>query len=531
MTAIILFSVSKEDDYKDMSKKNQKEGSKTKLYWGIGIVAAILVVILLVWNSGILVKGSTAATVGDEKFSVAEVSYFYQTIENNTISQAQSYSAYGIDTGYDVSLSPSEQFQNEEENITYADYFLDQALAQLQNVTILCSEAQAEGYTLSEEGQQAVQDNLAYLTTASLQNGTSEGAYLKMVYGKFMSKSLFRDILTKAILAEEYANVKAESFTYDDSELDAYYKENAADLDQYNYRSCYINYNVETKTDADGNAVEATDEEVAAAMKVAKADADAMVAAVREGTAFNEAAVPYLAEESAASYKDDPEYGHVTGVMGNSLSSTFKDWLTGSRSAGDITAIEVPDVGYCVVQFLGRDKGEKSYQTASYRQLLVLAETTASTDEETGEEVELPTQEQLDAAKEKAESLLEQWKGGGKDADAFAALVQENSDDAQTKEAGGLVEDADRNAVSAQVQEWLFAEGRKPGQAAVVEYTDDSGNVVGYTVLFAEEFGELRWRAQAMNTLRSDDYTAWYTEIEENYPAELTSAAQKIPAL
>lgn len=508
-------------------RTNQNEGSKAKLYWTIGIVAAILAAALLIWNSGIFVKGSTAATVGEREYSIAEVSYFYETIKNGTITQARTYGSMGIDTGYDPDLSPKEQFYNEEEGVTYADYFLDTALTQLQNVTILCSEAEAEGYTLSEAGQQSIQENMDALSSVSLQSGLSQSAYLKNVYGKFMTKSLFKDILSQAILADDYANAKAESFTYSDDELDKYYADNADDLDQYEYRSCYINYEVDTKTDDDGNPVEATDEETEAAMAEAKEKADQMVSEVQSGAAFNETAAKYVAEESAEAYKDE-ENGHVTGAMGNSLPSTFKEWLTsGSRQDGDITAIEVEGTGYCVVQFLGRDKGEKSYQTASYRNLLILAETTPSTAED-GTEVEQPTQEQLDAAKEQADALLEQWKEGGKDADTFAALVQDNSDDGETIDNGGLIEDADRSAVSAEVQKWLFAEGRKPGQAAVVEYTDSTGNVAGYQLLFAEEFGELRWKYQAASNLRSADYDEWYEGIQENYPAQLTDAAQKI---
>lgn len=508
-------------------RTNQNEKSKAKLYWAIGIIAAVLAAALLIWNSGIFVKGSTAATVGDKEYSVAEVGYFYETIKNNTVSQARTYASMGIDMGYDPDLSPQEQFYNEEEGVTYADYFLDNALLQLQNVTILCSEAEAEGYTLSEEGQQSIQENIDALSDVSLQSGVSESAYLKAVYGKFMTKSLFKDILGQAILAQDYSNAKAESFTYSDDELDKYYADNADDLDQYEYRSCYINYEVETKTDDEGNPVEATEEETEAAMGEAKKKADQMVEEIQGGTAFNDAAVHYVAEESVETYKDE-EGGLVTGAMGNSLPSTFKDWITsGSRQDGDITSIEVEGTGYCVVQFLGRDKGENSYQTASYRNLLVLAETTATTAED-GTEVEQPTQEQLDAAKEQADALLEQWKENGKDADAFAALVQDNSDDGETVDNGGLNEDADRSAVSAQVQKWLFKEGRKPGQATVVEYTDAAGTVAGYQLLFAESFGELRWRSQATLNLRSADYDKWYEGIQENYPAELTDAAKTL---
>lgn len=513
-----------------MSTSNRTESgaSKAKRYWAIGIVAAIIAALLIIWNSGILVRGSTAATVGDQSYNASELAYYYKNVEQEMLHQAQSYSAYGIDMGYDTNLSPSQQMYDEEAGTTYADYFLDSALTQLQRVTVLCSEAEAAGYTLSEDGQKIVQDNMDTLYTYSLQQNTTETAYLHMIYGKFVDKAKFENYVTQAVLADEYAAYKAEEFTYSDEELNKYYSENAADLDLYDYRSCYVNLETEEKTDGEGNPIEPTEEETAAAMDEAKKKADAMVADIRGGAAFNTAAVEYLDETSAESFKD-PENGHVTDAMGNTIPANFKDWLTESgRQDGDVTAIKVDNVGYCVVQFLGRDKGEHSYQTADYYNLLVLAETTPS---ESSDTPALPSEEQLKAAKKKADELLAQWKKDGNDAEAFAALAKENSADENTKEDGGLNEDADRGAVSANIQKWLFAEGRKAGEASIVEHTDSSNNVLGYNIILAGDFGELRWRHQALTTLRSADYEEWYNGVVEQYPAELKDAAKKVPDL
>ena len=53
---------------------------KARLYTIIGIVVAVLVVVLLVWNSGIFQKNATAATVGEEKISVAEMAFYYYDV-------------------------------------------------------------------------------------------------------------------------------------------------------------------------------------------------------------------------------------------------------------------------------------------------------------------------------------------------------------------------------------------------------------------------------------------------------------------
>jgi hypothetical protein len=194
---------------------------------------------------------------------------------------------------------------------------------------------------------------------------------------------------------------------------------------------------------------------------------------------------------------------------------------------GDITSLEVENVGYCVVQFLGRTKGDDLYQTMTYRNILVLAETTPSED---GSDA-LPTDEQLTAAQDQAQALLDQWQAGEATADSFAALAQENSADEATKDNGGLNEDADRSALSSDITDWLFAAGRQIGDATVVPSTDDSGNVVGYEVLYVEGFGQIRWQYQATSALQSADYDEWYEQVLENYPAELTDIGQTVPSL
>lgn len=504
---------------------------KAKLYWAVGIVVAVLVIALLIWNAFFNGKenaNSIAATVGDQEYTTTQVAYYYNTVANTFIQQQQYYTQFGMSSGYDTSLSPSEQTYNEEEGTTYADYFLEQALDQLQQVTVLCKEAEAAGYTLSEAGQQSVEDNMDSLYLYSVQSGAgSEAAYLRLLYGQNMTKSIFKDLLTQAILADEYAQVKSDSFTYSEDQLEEYYQENADTLDTYDYRYCYLNAQFEDKTDEDGNTVEPTDEETQAAMDAAKANADAMIAQVRGGTAFNTAAQDYLEETSAESYSD-PEYNHRTGDLGSSLSTTYQEWLTdASRQPGDITAIEMEGTGYCVVQFLGRDKGTNSYQTLTYRNIEILAETTHDDENDT----DLPTEEQLAAAKEQAESLLTQWEGGAGTAETFGALASANSADEANKDNGGLNEDANRDTLGTTLTDWLFSTDRQIGDTTILETTDSNGNVVGYQILYLESFGQIRWEYQATSALRSADYNEWYDGVKENYPAELTEAAQTIPTM
>ena len=529
-----------------MAYNSKPEKSKAKLYWTIGIVLGVIAAALLIWNTGIFEKSATAATVGDQKFTVPQLTYYYNAQINSKRQEAQMYQQFGMQSDYNTELAPEEQYYNEAEGVTYADYFLDQALEALRRDTMLCSEAKAAGATLSNAGQASVAENLDALHMYSTQSGYSESAYLKLLYGQYMTKSMFKELLSNSILANEYAQTKQKEFTYSEEELNTYYEEHKADLDSYDYSYCYISGQAESTTDEDGNTVEPTEEENAAALAEAKAKADGMVAAIQGGAAFNDAAVENLDEEAAEPFKD-AEYNHSVSVLGQNLDSSYKAWLQDeARTDGEVTSLEMGS-GYYVVQFLGREKSEDTYQTINYRNILVLSETTdtevpvtdasavtdgtADTEEATETQtVSLPSEEQLAAAKEKAEGLLSEFESGDKTAESFGTLAAANSDDEVTKEDGGLNEDANRSALSADLTDWLFAADRKAGDTTIVDYKDDSGRVVGYQILYVDSLGDIAWRYAATTALQAADYETWFTETEENYPAELTDKGKEIAA-
>ena len=182
-------------------------------------------------------------------------------------------------------------------------------------------------------------------------------------------------------------------------------------------------------------------------------------------------------------------------------------WLrSAGRSAGDITSIEVEGTGYVVVQFLDRTKGEDIYQTMSYQVMQIPAENATNEDG-------TPNEEALAAAEDQANALLADWESGA--VTEFGALATETI----TPE---LVENADRTTMEADLQAWMFAADRQVGDVTVLPYLDSTGAVAGYQLVMVEAFGDIRWEAAAANALRNEDYSAWYTETQEKYPAELT---------
>ena len=151
------------------AEEAQKARSKKILYTVIGIVCAVLVIALLVWNSNFFQRRTVAATVGDKQYTVGDVAFYY----NNAKQTIRNYANYGLVT-YNASLADDQQTIDDttaqnlslyvgltaEAGQTYAQFFQDRALEALQNEALLCAAAAEDGYTLSDAGKQSVEESV-----------------------------------------------------------------------------------------------------------------------------------------------------------------------------------------------------------------------------------------------------------------------------------------------------------------------------------------------------------------------------------
>ncbi len=88
--------------------------------------------------------------------------HYYNSVANNYISQAQQYSQLGMDMGYDTSLSPpsSRPIMKRTAPPTPTTSLQSRPWISCSASRHVCDAAEQEGYTLSEEGQQSVEDNM-----------------------------------------------------------------------------------------------------------------------------------------------------------------------------------------------------------------------------------------------------------------------------------------------------------------------------------------------------------------------------------
>jgi hypothetical protein len=485
----------KADDFSGMTMKQRQDAVAAKkshrnaiIYTIIGIVVAICVIALLVWDNGVIQRHTTAVTIGDKSYGVVDVDYYYYSTYSNYSTYA---SVYGLDTS--KSLDEQEIY----EGYTWDQMLKDSAIKYLTNITTLAEEAENAGYELSEDGQAQVESALENVATYAKAYNVSEKYYLQNMYGKYMTVSDYRRIITQAQLASEYATAKQDEFEVTDDEIDTYYTENSATLDTIDY-TCYLVSFDRTEQDEDGNTVDLDDETIEANRAEAEAHAqeilDALVAGDTDKAA--ELADTYGATDSSNSSAITYQ-GYIDWMNDSSHQAGSSDLIENVSSSSDTVT------GYYAMYVNSRYLDE--YCGANARVIRLDAE--KNDDDDTYD---------MDACEEKAQSLLDEYESGDKTADAFGTLADNNSSDASSY-AGGLHENLSKNGYNDEVIAWLFdSDARQSGDTSV--FRDDDNNVC-YVVYFDSYNETPYWRTVCTSSLQSEKYSSWLEEATANYTA------------
>lgn len=450
------------DKRQQARREAEEKARKSKRNWTIGgTLIAVLVVVILLLNSSLMYK-LPAVSVGDESFTAAEVNYIYFT---------NSYSQY------------------------FGPEYTAGVVAQYQ---ALYSEAQAAGYTLSEDGQKSIDDFMEQLSTAAEESNVSVKRLLKYNYGSGVTEQMVRELRTMMVTASEYSQHVNDSYQYTDEQLTAYYDEHQADFQTYRYLSYQIAAETESTTDENGETVTTP---VAGSLAKTEADAKAIAEQVTDEASFNEAVAAYL--DGAAPTAAGP-------ATKANIPADIADWVTDpARKAGDVTAITGTTASYVV---LYQGTNDQHYpETANMRHILI------KTVDEDGDGVY--SAEERAAALARIEEIEAEWKAGPHTEDAFAKLAEEYTEDDGSKTTGGLYENVVPNQMVTEFNEFCFTPGRKAGDTGIVLHTATSAqDYDGYHLIyFVSGDGRDYSLTLAEDAMRSADYNAWQTEIMERY--------------
>lgn len=475
-------------------KKAQEEKHSNVKYAVVGVLSVVLVAFLLVWNTGIIQRNAAAVTVDGEKYSAADVQYYLRSLM--------------LQNGISSTSSLKSMTMNSTTGETMYDYLKSQAVERLVTCAALDKQAAEEGFAMSDDTQAQVDDQLKQLEEQWVSAGyQSRDAFIRANYGPYMTYDRLVELFTRDMRVNEYSTQFSDGLSYSDADYEKYYQENANTLDEYTLTQFVFNATVDT-VDADGNAIEMTDDEKAAALEQAKTEKQAQAQELQSKLEAGEDPAQ-LAQEYADQLTGDPSISQV--MSGSSVASaSYAQWAQDTaRQKGDVTLSEY-DAGpssyyYYVVRFEGRARNDEN--TATVRHILVAAEQDEGASE--------PTEDQYAAAKTKAEELLEQWKSGPATQESFAELAKANSADTGSAADGGLITDIySGSGYVSTFTDWALDAARRPGDTGIVQNTGSS--VKGWHIMyFVGRDGDPVWKLTAKTAMENNDYTTWQNAAKD----------------
>lgn len=510
----------------EKQRKERKEARSLKIYtW---IFVALIVVILVATlaivgtnyyrNSGIVEKHTVAAVIDDYEFNSVEMNYYYTDLLNSSLTSWNN--TYGSSMQFYLSLMGLDitqplSAQSYTEDTTWADYFVESAVEQAKSDYLLCKQAEAEGFTLSDETRSELDASISNLTLyASVYGYSDVDAYLRAMYGPGSNVESYSAYAEKNALATAYYNDHSDNLQIDDAAIRDYEADKFDEYSSFSYATYTINYSdyLTGGTEDENGTVTYSDEEKDAARAAAKAAADSLPTCSTVD-ALKAAVVDLTGNEDAAD-----NCNVVTDALYSTIGSNYRQWLAdSSRKDGDFTVMPIEstitnDDGeevtivntYNVILFLGRN--DNNMPLANVRHILV--KFPGGTTDSDGN-VTYSDEEKAEALAE-AEDILAEYLAGDATEESFAALATEKTDDTGSAATGGLYEDItpEQGVYVESFTNWATDPERKAGDTGIIESN------FGYHVMYYVGDDELTYRDYMIREdIRTETMSAWYEDI------------------
>ena len=462
----------------------------------VAIVVVVLIVLGVVFNSNLFYTGLTALKIGDSKYTTSDFNYEYFNTYYNTYTNLQNnYGSYAS-----MFLNPEEPLKKQmySETQTWDDYFEEEAIEHLKQMTILNDKADAENWELSAEQKAEIESNIDSLKTAAASNNYGDyRAYIRALYGKGFTEERLRKLLQKSYRASYYSQFLGERMmaAFTDEELDEYYDSVCNDYDLVSFMAYTVNAETDEENGIDADTAKAQ----------AKTIAEEILAA-RDQATFAEAVYQFAPEDEKEDYAKEDACLHRFAAPAGISNTEWRSWLTDpARQAGDTTTVEF-STGYHVLLFL--ERSDNAYELVNFRGITI----NVGTDEETGE----ITDETRAAAQELVDTILEEYENDPTE-EKFAALADEYDNSGENL-SGGLHENVILGTLAdPEVEAYLFGD-TEVGSVQTL-YSDGK-----FYITYPLEKGERYDRFIAKNLKQSEQYTEMMESAAADYPVTTTLA-------
>ncbi|MBO5892088.1 MAG: peptidylprolyl isomerase [Oscillospiraceae bacterium] len=512
----------------EKQQKQQKDKKSLKMYTLTFVVSMVLIVALglgiVLYNpvNRTLDKRTTALTVAGTELNTTMLNYFLgDAIDNVRTEYKNAYGDYdfiyaGME-GLDFYASLEDQNHPEQTEKTWAQVFIDKAIADASNVYSLYNAAVNAGHKLTEDEETSILSNINTMTAYAIYYAYYDGldSYLQDHYGPTANQETYTEYLRVKTMAQSYSEAYFDGLKYTDADYREFEKKDYYHYSSYNFSAYDIVVNSYRKggtTDENGNKTY-SDAEIEAAQNAAKADAESLgQGEYKDSTEFDKA---IAALEINKDKKDVASTLYAKQFGGASIAQEdIRKWLSDeARTTGDIGVFpqttkdsdgKEVTTGYTVIMF--HSSTNNTMKLVNVRHILLKVETTTDKDGNT-----VPKAESLAQAESKAKELLDKFNNGKiQNGETFGALAKEHSDDGSAKE-NGLIEEIYPGMTVEEFDNWCFDANRKVGDTEIIK------TEFGVHVMYFEGFCDMTYRDKLIDSeLRDEATTAWIDEIVKN---------------
>ena len=564
----------KTNDYRLERKKRLAKAAKTRKKGSTDstriisiVVYAVCIALVLglccfgLYQFGVPQKFMPALTVGDRTYSVAEYGYYYtsvfQTYANSTNSLGMAL--------FDTSKDPASQTTTDDDgnSLTYDELFRNTVKENLETTDYYLKLAKADGMTLSDESKAEIDSTISELESYASQYGYSASRYVSLLYGKGLNLKKFRSLLEDQYLVSQYTNQMSDDVykNISDEEIEEKYAEDPSAYQLVDIRLLGKKIPTADTADSETEQAELTQDDAAvadatatdagtnAALAAVEAAAEEMLGRITDEASFIELAKEYCDEGDRETFESETASlvrGLKKSIVSSNISSDLADWLfDDARATGDKRTFTSSE--YVYVIYIIKPSYRSEDCLASARHILIsfdsaqselasqmeedatatdaaaLTDTTvktvaASDGTEISDEGTEYSAEVVLKAYEQAKEVLTLYENGDQTEDSFAQLAEQYSADTgsvgenATNGGGGLYENIEKGQMVAPFENWVYADGRQPGDTGLV-----MTNYGWHVMYFVSKADEPAWKADIRSTIGqsqiASDTDAVKTEI------------------
>ena len=365
----------------------------------------------------------------------------------------------------------------------------DLALDQLILTNTLYTDAIADGYTVTDEIQAQIDEQLASITETAEAASMTADEYLDKSFCKGFTLDMFKVIVEKSMIAQTYYEEKMLAIE------DQYKGDKGAEKIEAEYAADKFAYDL---TDVSYWYFDASEEN-------AQADADAIVAQVNGGKTFEEAikSVTGDSEETPNKLKGHSKSDLESGkFVTEAIEWIFAENEDGSYMNGTGAVTTVADDSKIYVFYVNNapHRDETIPADVLYIQVDVSTDTSIKTEKELKIE-----------AKAAAEAILKEFEGTDKTVESFTDLVIKYNNGEDELVSGDRFEALKNDgSEDASVETWAFDAERKTGDYALVE-----GDGCYYILFYENKAENAVWFDTILNSLITNESRAFEEEAIE----------------